>query len=473
MRKIWLTIWMALIMLETGLTQDRYVSLNGNNNPPHTNWETAAWSIKAAVDLANANPGYTVWVSTGRYDLAGVVTVQNTSVRGFSMAPEDVVVNGGGVTRCFVLDHAGAKLEALTVSNGFSSVNNMGAGVHLTVNGGTVLNCIIGWNSGFFPGGIDVFGRGLVSNCLIIANSAALNSAGVRIEANFGGLMATVACCRIVGNVSGNGAGVNMSGGTLRDCTISSNLMNATSSGNGGGGIFINNGTPTNYFAILNCLIEGNTSYSYGGGIRSQPFNLMRYIENTTIRSNVSGAFGGGGGYFQDNIALRSCLVEGNNFTGATASAAGVHLMDGAKIENCTIANNSSKSAGAGGVYLGGAVDGVFNTIAHSNQLGATFADVALASASYTNSFWHCCAGAGTNLTAAQGNITESPRWVAPSERNYGLQADSPCLNRGSNEIWMTNALDLNGLPRVDHLHRVVDIGAYERLSRCTLILAR
>ena len=82
-----------------GRAQDRYVSLDGGNLEPYTQWVDAATSLKAAVDLANKTPGYTVWVSNGQYDITGVITVQNTKVRGFTQVPADTVINGGGATR--------------------------------------------------------------------------------------------------------------------------------------------------------------------------------------------------------------------------------------------------------------------------------------------------------------------------------------------------------------------------------------
>jgi hypothetical protein len=38
----------------------------------------------------------------------------------------------------------------------------------------------------------------------------------------------------------------------------------------------------------------------------------------------------------------------------------------------------------------------------------------------------------------------------------------SPCVNTGSNQDWMTNAVDLEGNARI--LNNIVDMGAYETL---------
>jgi hypothetical protein len=46
----------------------------------------------------------------------------------------------------------------------------------------------------------------------------------------------------------------------------------------------------------------------------------------------------------------------------------------------------------------------------------------------------------------------------------YQLSADSPCIDAGSNEDWMWDAVDLDGNPRVFYgvSSKTVDMGAYE-----------
>lgn len=451
--------------------QDRFVSAAGLHQAPFTNWTMASTNLLEAVNLANATPGFTVWVSNGTYVLTSRVEVGATVVRGASGSRETVVISGGGVTNCFYLNHAGAVVANLTVSNGYAATASVGPGAHITTSGGTLWNCIVGWCQGYYPGGVEVVGRGIVTNCLIVSNTASFNSGGLRIESQFGGTMATIVCCRIEGNVSGSGAGVNMSGGTLLDCRIAGNIQTFSSSGQGGGGVMINNSVPSNYFSIRNCVIEGNNSAAYGGGIWSKPLSTMRYIENTVIRSNTSQAYGGGGVCLQSNLAARSCLIVNNSFNGTTPSAGGAHLLDNASLENCTMADNISATAGAGGLYVAGAAVAICNTIMSSNRLGAAGNDLALAQAGWTNSFWHCCAGAGPELPAAQGNLSAAPGWLAPEAGDYRLQAGSPCVNSGTNAPWMENAVDLFGGRRIERLSRVVDIGAYEWLPDGTIFI--
>lgn len=58
------------------------------------------------------------------------------------------------------------------------------------------------------------------------------------------------------------------------------------------------------------------------------------------------------------------------------------------------------------------------------------------------------------------GNITNAPLFIAKDAGNYRLQVGSPCINAGTNQDWMTGAMDLDGHSRI--VDNVVDVGAYE-----------
>ena len=50
---------------------------------------------------------------------------------------------------------------------------------------------------------------------------------------------------------------------------------------------------------------------------------------------------------------------------------------------------------------------------------------------------------------------------------NYHLSANSPCINTGTNQEWMTGAFDLDGRTRIRY--GTVDIGAYEFIYSGTI----
>ena len=151
---------------------------------------------------------------------------------------------------------------------------------------------------------------------------------------------------------------------------------------------------------------------------------------------------------------VRNCLITGNTsapavvaMTGNSGTYGGTH-----KLQNCTIAGN----VGIGfKIYANSTRSNVENCIIYSNT---TDIDV---TGSDTNKLWHICASF-TNFPPDQGNITNNPLFTGAATGNYRVVASSPCVNTGTNENWMTNAVDLDGHRRIDRFNGQVDIGAYE-----------
>jgi len=65
-----------------------------------------------------------------------------------------------------------------------------------------------------------------------------------------------------------------------------------------------------------------------------------------------------------------------------------------------------------------------------------------------------------------QGNITNDPMFKYPGDA-YRLFPGSPCVNTGTNQDWMTNAVDLDGRMRIRY--GTVDMGAYETIYEGTI----
>jgi len=59
--------------------------------------------------------------------------------------------------------------------------------------------------------------------------------------------------------------------------------------------------------------------------------------------------------------------------------------------------------------------------------------------------------------------IVADPKFKNFAGGNFRLAGNSPCVNTGSNEPWMTNVYDLNKNQRIRY--GVVDMGAYERIN--------
>ena len=228
---------------ETGGTVHYVDGNNLNPVPPYDSWASAATTIQEAVDVAV--PGDDILVADGVYASGGravsgtmtnrVAVDKLVNVRALN-GPEFTFIqgyqiptttNGDGAIRCVYLTN-GASLFGFTLTQG--ATRNAGDALREQSGGGIFCESF-----SYNPPTI------LVSNCVIVGNSAAWSGGGAA-----GGILIN---SRLFGNVAGSGGGAFES--TLNNCTL------ATNSAATGGGAY--GGT------LNNCTVVGNTgSGAYG-----------------------------------------------------------------------------------------------------------------------------------------------------------------------------------------------------------------
>ena len=227
----------------------------------------------------------------------------------------------------------------------------------------------------------------------------------------------------------GEGAGIWMSGGILRDCVVSNNCVQSSGgAGKYGGGLAIFGGVAER------CFIHGNQSTDGSGAL-------------------AGGVYAAGG-------ILRNSLITGNI---AVSSASGVWVKGGT-VENCTIAGNHHNpeypSVDCEGVCM---FNGVLkNCIVYGNWNTSGEMNIKKSQWSQASKFTidHCCSDVFVEGAPGTGNVIANPQFVDPENGDFHLTSGS-CIDAGVNLPWMTaDAIDLGGRPRV--YNETVDIGCYE-----------
>jgi len=190
-----------------------------------------------------------------------------------------------------------------------------------------------------------------------------------------------------------------------------------------GGGIY---GQSTSAM-VSNCVIAGCAAWR-GGGV------FGGTVRDCVVRNN-SATYEGAG---TCESTVRNSLIVGNS---ATTYGGGVY---GGRAESCTIVDNSAGVNGGGTKQTT-----VANSIVYHNTAAsaANYHEVTLS---------YSCT---TPLPSGNGNIADVPML----DGNYRLSPVSPCVDRGLDQAWMTNATDLAGNRRI--LRTAVDMGAYEESS--------
>ena len=388
-------------------------------------WATAKASIQAAIDIVegNADTNAVILVNDGRYEpivATNDIPFSICSVNG----PDATVIDGSlqwarGVTnRCATLGsvaaylglavvHTNTVLSGFTLTNGSTPTN----GTTAVVSGGgschgILRRCVLAGNAAQYGGGAY---RGILEECVLTNNTATISGGAA--------YFVTLENCIVADNSANKGGGLY--NGSANLCTISGN----NSSISGGGAA---------YTELMRCTITNNTTGTYGGGAQGGTLNFCTVIGNT--------AQDGGGTY---GATLDNCIVI-NNF----ASGSGGGAYNG-KLTHCTVFANSAHYAG--GVFLAS----LANCIVWGNA-AETFRDVCVYQ---SRPCYYSCVGEVVYGDIHIGNFVANPLFVDAAHGDFHLQANSPCINAGTNE-YATTETDFYGGTRF--VGRRVDMGASE-----------
>ncbi len=538
------TLFLGLIFIFISLllatpSQAKIITVD-NNNP--ANFSTIQAAIDVAVDGDEVIVAEGIYTGEGNRDIDFLGKA--ITIRGATSDPNDCIIDCQGTS---ANPHRGFKfvngedsnsiIDGLCIINGYSPLEEIkkycdsdryyygeiGAGIYCSGSSPKISNCIIRNNG--TGGGIGVHNSSnpIVKNCAISLN----NGMGIDCSINSNPIIEN---CVINGN---NGSGIVCdcnSNATITGCTISNNTFNrgggilcigsspkianciirdnkSTGRDWSGGGIHcelysaIFDCNPT----ITDCIITGNTTEGWGGGISCNYGNPV--ITNCTISNNIAGELGGGiagcrgaltnctitnnsalmgGGLYECTGPITNCFISGNS----AKEGGGLYDCDGL-ITNCVISENSANDGG--GLY--GCDGNISNCIISKNRVGLEDCDANITNCTIvknmeigilcsdktkiTNSIiWNnlprqIYKNTAGNVTYSniedgcegEGNIDEVPLFAF--DDNYRLRPGSPCIDAGLN-MSDTNlpSTDIEGNLRVcdgnNNGIAVVDMGAYE-----------
>jgi hypothetical protein len=261
-----------------------------------------------------------------------------------------------------------------------------------------------------------------------------------------------------------------------------------------GGGMFIENGSPT----VTNCTFTGNSGY-YGGAMCNY-YPSSPALTNCSFSGN-SGYYGGGMSNLYSNPTLINCSFSGNTATDG-GGIYNYYLCDPTLIA-CTFSGNSAFNEGGGMYNTEYSYPALINCILSRNSAvrgggmqnrgrsnpsltGCSFsANAASEGGAVSNrggsspTLTNCILWGDTpeevyrgNGTPAItycdvqggwegiGNIDADPLFVDSGNDDYHLSASSPGINAGSNYAPDLSDEDMEGNPRVQYCR--ADMGVYE-----------
>ncbi len=346
----------------------------------------------------------------------------------------------------------------------------VGGGLYMygtgTIHHCGISNNEVGWYSGGGNGGgMYVTQTTKVSRCSISDNKTTSTNgqsrSGGGIYAAYGVLVTE---CTVVSNEAFNGAGIYLLGSTGLHCLVRQNLANGTGTIRAGG-VYLHYNASAGPSLLSNCTISENSSLSRAGGLFAYGVQTVQQCE---VVDNYANLYGG----VEANSAalvMRNCLVARNV---TDQNGGGICLWPGggfvSTLDHCTIVSNRATGTFGGGLFTRD-TNAMVNCIIYSNRAGSVH-DVYLDRTGST--FTNCCTPTAASLPGAN-NIPDYPVFADPSNNDWRLTADSPCVNAGTNEPWIESAVDLDGRARADRFSRQVDIGAYEYIPAGSMIELR
>ncbi len=288
------------------LTNTVYVAAGAANRYPYNSWSNAASSLVDAVNAAKETltlgaQDATVYVSNGTFTVASAVVLNtNVTVIGMNRATSIVRATPDTSHRVFSLTHGGARLESLTIENGFAGGGNAGGGVNMT--------------------------DGMLVDCVIRDNV----------------------------NRDGNGGGLAMSGGTAEWCVISNNYfwISGSTTTSRGGGAYVSGGVLRNSVITHNRGDHNTGNGAYGGGLNVVGSGI---VESCLVKFNSltgSANIGDGGGVYLENGTLRNCTVVENSCTKSLQNGGGVYQAGGTML-NTIVWDNTVVAGTSGTNYYG------------------------------------------------------------------------------------------------------------------------
>lgn len=406
-------------VVHIAVASNSYVAVTGSDTNDGFRWASAKRTIQAGVDAVST--GYTVWVSNGVYDTGGRPCGGQTLTNRVSLDKFVIVRSVNGPEHAVIVGQADpfdpdGEYGPAAVRGAYLTNRAVLAG--FTVSGGrTDHQDDFPFAPMEYGGGIYcVSTQSVVSNCWVMQNAAYRDGGGV-----MGG---TLQSCLIQSNRAGQGGGVAgdmVSGGAI---VLSNCVLEGNSTWNWGGGAY--------NARMYGCRVSGNQAASGGGGA------VWSVLYGCVLESNTANSGGG----VQESTAF-SCVMQSN----AAVWGGGAERS---QLVNCTLIGNSASQSGGGAANCA-----LSNCIVWFNSApeGTNW----FVDEWETTNIAYTCA---LPLPPGPGNTAADPALRDAAAGDWRLATNSPCVDKGTNQAWMTGALDVEGKARV--LNVRVDMGACE-----------
>ncbi len=394
-----------------------YVSTIGSSSNDGLSWATAKSDVQEAIDLASEYYGIEVWIAKGTYKHGSEMTMKNgvAIYGGFAgtetskdqrIAGNNTILDGEGKYRVFYNYYSSsnpltnsAKLDNVTIQNGYASDYNDGAGMY------------------------NNYASPEITNCTFTNNRASDYGGGMYNDSS----SPTLTNCTFSGNSADDGGGMfnwESSSPTLTNCTFSNN-----SASRSGGGMYNGSSDPV----LTNCTFSGNRAYSSGGGMYNYNSSSLS-LTNCTFSNNSASIYGGGMYNYNSSSPVTNCTFSNNSASyGGGMYNYGYDGTCSPELTNCTFSGNSAYSGGGMENYNASSPK-LTNCILWGNTASSSGNEIYNSGSNNKPTIDTCIIKGGYSSYGTYTNIiTEDPKLMPLG--NYGGSVQTCPVGAGSSAI--------------------------------------
>lgn len=451
---------------------DYYVATTGSDS----NDGSDGLPFRTLTKATSLAAGSVVHVAPGIYKEAARVTFtkHNISLVADDGNPVNTVFDCEGVRGGITFNQSGCSISGFTVSNGYESGTQSGAGVYFnpsTGQNGVVTNCVItGCGTVGGSGGGVCIANGKVVDTLITGCYAKSQGGGVWLDYYASLENCTVEKCHVTGSYGSGGGVYAKRSSYLTGCRIVENYTDNKTNTERGGGV-------CGARAMTNCVIRGNISGAGGGYYMSGNCSIVNCLFENNIVSDLGSAIGTSYDVSLTSALIENCVFRGNtNGLSVVETGANNNVYDGTDInvrnclfdrnsgrrvlylypanvtvDACTFLNNTNTMSRTITLQQGDNATQWSHTVVKnclffgtvSTKYAAT-PDVSYVAGNEAN-VNHCFTPDGMGLPEGYGNVKAyaDPLLENAANGSPKLRSKSPCRDSGVVSGWMTNAKDL------------------------------
>jgi len=436
----------------------RYVTTDGTATAADaTSWTTACSDLQAVIDISEANDE--IWVAAGtykpKYKIADTDFSDNPTTdrdRAFILK-KDVKIYGS-----FEGMETMLKQRQLSDSGNYTSILS---GDFDGNDGADVIN--MGENAHHVVISIGNVGTACLDGFTITGGNAngygSIHVKGEFISRGHGGGIFNTKSSPVLTNININGNAASFGGGIYSNRLSSLVLTNVIISGNraeySGGGMSNGGGSPV----LTNVIISKNMAIGQDGGGMSNGGDSSPILTNVIISENTAPE-GGGISNYNSPVILTNVIISRNRAgQGGGVLNCGPHASP--VFTNVSICGNIA-GAGGGMYNKESSFPEICNSIIWGNGNDSNNVNNNNSAPIYRYSLIEGIKIGGVVLE------DENPLFVDAANGDFRLQAGSPCIDAGNNEIYLLvrqlsnfdEEKDLAGKPRL--YGNNIDLGAYE-----------